>query len=162
MTLRKNLEDANMYSDTIIYDFTDARFQTAFKKYFSELGIHVRDWDGLFREMNDEGNNAAIVRTAADGETVGFIQMKPIQFSGGFFEETCGFIREFWIAEAFRNKGCGTALLHLAENWFLKHEIYTGILTTDTAPDFYEKLGYVRARGCKAKNQLDVYMKHLG
>ncbi len=153
--------DSKLYTDTVISDFSDARFQTAFQRYFSELGVSVRDWDGLFREMDSEGDNAAIVRTAADGETVGFIQFKPIRFTSSFFEETCGFIREFWVDGAFRNRGCGTALLRLAENWFVGHGIYTSILTTDTAANFYQKRGYVRARGCKARNKDDVYIKHL-
>ena len=155
-------KESKPYRDTMITDFSDAAFQTAFQQYFSEEGINIRDWDGLFREMNDDGDNAAILRTTADGETVGFIQWKPIQFSGGFFEETCGFVREFWVDGAFRNRGCGTALLRLAENWFVGHGIYTSILTADTAARFYERLGYVRARGCKAKNKMDVYIKRLG
>ena len=51
-------------SDVLISDFSEPLFQTAFQTYFSELGITVRDWDGLFREMNDEGDNQAFVRTA--------------------------------------------------------------------------------------------------
>ena len=52
------------FSDMLISDFSEPLFQTAFQTYFSELGITVRDWDGLFREMNDEGDNQAFVRTA--------------------------------------------------------------------------------------------------
>lgn len=36
------------------------------------------------------------------------------------------------------------------------------ILTTDTAAHFYERHGYVKALGCKAKNQDEVFVKHLG
>ena len=36
---------------------TDSRFRAAFQVYFAELGIRANDWDSLFREMNEEGNN---------------------------------------------------------------------------------------------------------
>ncbi len=48
--------------DILITDFTDSMFCTAFKTYFSELGIEVNDWDGVFSEMNDEGDNEAFIR----------------------------------------------------------------------------------------------------
>lgn len=154
-------KDKHLYSNFMISDFSDSLFQTAFKQYFSELGCHIRDWNRLFKEMNDDGDNAAFIRTTVDGKIIGFIQFKPIKFSSWFFEETCGFIREFWIAEEFRNKNHGTALLHLTENHFIKNEIYTSILTTDTAVRFYEKHGYIKSFGCKAKNQYEVLIKHL-
>ena len=90
-----------------------------------------------------------------------FIQFKPIKFSSWFFEETCGFIREFWISEAYRNAGHGTELLRLAEDYFKKHGMYTSILTTDTAERFYLKHGYQNAWGCEAKNKDAVFVKHL-
>ena len=150
--------------DTLITDFTDPTFQTAFRQYFAELGISVKDWDGLFQEMNagsGDEENAAYVRRLADGVAVGFIQFIPIRFTSWFFEETCGFIREFWVAEAFRGQGHGGQLLALAENHFLEHGICASILTTDTAGRFYERRGYVRARGCRAKNKDEVFVKRL-
>lgn len=148
-------------SDTLISDFSNPIFQNAFRQYFAELGISVTDWKNLFQEMNDDDGNLAYVRTAKDGTVIGFIQFKPIRFTSWFFEETCGFIREFWISESFRNSGHGTALLSLAESYFFAHEIFTGILTTDTAAHFYETHGYRKAPGCKAKNRDDVYIKRL-
>ena len=153
--------DIPPHSDRMISDFTDLLFQTAFKQYFSELGYTIRDWNGLFREMNDDGDNIAFVRTSMDGQIIGFIQFRPLQFSSSFFKETCGFIREFWIAEEFRNEGHGTALIGLAEKYFIDNGIYTSILTTDTAARFYIRHGYVRASGCKAKNQDEVFIKRL-
>ena len=150
-----------VFSDVLISDFSDPLFQTAFQTYFSELGITVNDWDGLFREMNDEGDNQAVVRTAGDGSIIGFIQFKPTKFTSWFFEETCGFIREFWISNANRNAGHGSALLRIAENYFMEHGMYTSILTTDTAERFYLKHGYRKAPGCKAKNEDEVFVKHL-
>lgn len=145
----------------LISDFSDPLFQSAFKMYFTELDIPVRDWDSLFREMNDEGGNLAFVRMDGNGSVVGFIQFKPIQFTSWFFEETCGFIREFWVSEAYRNAGHGTELLRLAEEYFREHGMYTSILTTDTAERFYLKRGYQRAHGCKAKNKDAVFVKRL-
>ena len=111
--------------------------------------------------MNKEGDNAAFIRTTMDGRIIGFIQFKPVQFSSWFFEETCGFVREFWIAEEFRNKKHGTALISLVEKYFIDNGIYTSILTTHTAARFYERQGYVKALGCTAKNHNDVFIKHL-
>ena len=150
------------YSDALVRDFSHPLFQTAFRQYFGELGRNVGDWDGLFREMNGEDGNAAFVRTDEDGSVIGFIQFRPTTFTSWFFEETCGFIREFWVADGHRNRGHGAALLGLAERHFLENGIYTSILTTDTAPRFYVRHGYIPAPGCRAKNHDDVFVKHLG
>ena len=147
-------DEGGRYSDNLISDFSDSLFQAAFKQYFSELGLHIRDWDGLFREMNADGGNLAFVMTSDSGNVIGFIQFKLLKF-------TCGFIREFWVADEYRNQAHGSALLALAEEHFLKNGIYTSILTTDTAAHFYEKHGYISAPGCKAKNQDAVFVKHL-
>ena len=153
--------NTRLYRDIITSDFSNPLLQTAFKQYFSDIGCSIPDWDGLFQEMDDDGNTA-YVRTTADGnEIIGFIQFKPITFANWFFEETCGFIREFWIAKKYRSQAHGAALIHLAEKYFIDHGIYTSILTTDTAPRFYEKQRYSKAPGCIAKNQDDVYIKHL-
>ena len=154
-------KDDRPYSDIMISDFSNPLFQTAFKKYFLELGHAIKDWNGLFKEMNDVGDNVAFVRTSMNDKVIGFIQFKPVKFSSWFFEETCGFIREFWVAEEFRNKNHGTALISLAEKHFTDNGIYTSILTTDTAARFYKRHGYVKAVGCKAKNQDEVFIKHL-
>ena len=147
-------DEGGRYSDNLISDFSDSLFQAVFKQYFSELGLHIRDWDGLFREMNADGGNLAFVMTSDSGNVIGFIQFKLLKF-------TCGFIREFWVADEYRNQAHGSALLALAEEHFLKNGIYTSILTTDTAAHFYEKHGYISAPGCKAKNQDAVFVKHL-
>lgn len=154
-------QDRQPFSDVLISDFSDLLFQTAFKAYFSELGITVQNWDGLFREMNDEGDNSAFVRISETGSIVGFIQFKPTKFTSCFFEETCGFVREFWIADSMRNSGHGAALLRLAEKYFKDHGMYTSILTTNTAERFYLKHGYQKAPGCRARNSDDVFVKHL-
>ena len=160
----KQIDLCEDHADVLITDFTDPAFQAAFRQYFAELGISVKDWDGLFQEMNGDsgdGKNAAWVRTAADGGVIGFIQFVPIRFTSWFFEETLGFIREFWVAEAFRGRGHGTELLALAENYFLERGICTAILSTDTAQRFYERRGYSRAHGCRAKYKDEVFVKRL-
>ncbi len=122
-------DEDGRYSDNLISDFSDSLFQAAFKQYFSELELHIRDWDGLFREMNADGGNLAFVMTSDSGNVIGFIQFKLLKF-------TCGFIREFWVADEYRNQAHGSALLALAEEHFLKNGIYTSILTTDTISGF--------------------------
>ena len=149
------------FRDVLISDFSDVLFKTAFQAYFSELGIAVKDWDGLFREMNEEGGNQAFIRIAEDESIVGFIQFKPIEFTSWFFEEPRGFIREFWVKAEYRNSGHGAGLLRLAESYFREHGMYTSILTTDTAEWFYLKHGYRKAPGCKAKNNNEVFVKQL-
>jgi len=147
------------YTDRYISDFTDPVFQSAFKEYFAELEIEVKDWDGLFQKMTSEQGNTAIVRKTEEGKTIGFIMYKPIEFTSWFFEETCGFIREFWINREFRSGGHGSQLLKLAEEAFVKQDIHTFILTTDTAEKFYLKHGYRKNLDCKAKNNDTVFIK---
>ena len=131
-------------SDTLISDFSNPLFQDAFRQYFSELDIHVADWESLFREMNEESDTLSYVRTTETGEIIGFILFQPTKFTSWFFEETYGFIREFWVSGAYRNAGHGTALIRLAEKYFYDNDIFTCILTSDTAERFYEKHGYRR------------------
>lgn len=148
-------------TDALISDFSAPLFGEMFRQYFSELGITVKDWPGLFSEMNAEGDNLAFARTAQDGSPIGFIQFKPITFTSWFFEEPCGFIREFWIAETYRSAGHGSALLALAEKHFAEKGICMLILTTDTAEEFYRKHGYRKIPECKAKNHDAVMGKRL-
>ena len=148
------------YKDFVINDFLDEKFQIAFKEYFKELGIEVKDWIGLFKEINEDKNTQAIVRMENDN-VIGFIMFQPIVFESWFFEEKCGFIREFWIANDYRNIGHGSNLINQVESYFKKQEIFRTILTTDTAKDFYFKHGYHLQKSAKAKNGDDVYTKML-
>lgn len=158
---RESQNGMSRYTDELISDFLDPVFQNAFKQYFLELNINIKDWDGLFKEMNDEGGNLALVRLDENKEVIGFIQFKPIVFTSWFFEETYGFIREFWVAKKYRNKRHGSELLEIAEQYLYEQGMFSSILTTDTAEQFYLRHGYVKLSGCKAKNKDDVYVKRL-
>ena len=152
---------SSRYRDVLISDFTDARFVKAFKLYFGELGINVEDWDGLFEEMNGDVGNMAYVRFGEGDEVVGFIQFVPVELENWFFREKLGFIREFWIKNEYRNVGNGSELLGLAEKYFIDNGICRAILTTDSAPAFYEAKGYKRDGNFTAKNKDDVFVKEL-
>lgn len=147
--------------DLLISDFTNVDFQKAFKLYFEELGVSVKQWDALFKEMNQEGDNIAYIRLSDTNQIVGFIQFKPIMLSNWFFKTNLGFIREFWIAKEYRGIGNGKDLLNLAEMYFKEMGIVKLILTTDTAPIFYEKNGYTKDITITAKNEDYVYVKEL-
>lgn len=110
--------------------------------------------------MTEDGN-LAYVRTAEDASVVGFIQFKPTSLTNWFFEERIGFIREFWIAEAYRKQGHGSTLLAMAEAYFAGQGIRRVLLTTDTAESFYEKHGYRHDACYAAKNRDDVFVKTL-
>ena len=144
-----------------IADANDPCFQEAFKTYFGELGISVKDWDGLFRQMGEDAGNVTLMRFSDQGQVLGFIQLKIDTLQNWFFEETVGFVREFWIDGKYRNQGYGTQLLQAAEDYFREHGAYKAILTTDTAPDFYRKNGYVRDHSYQARNEDAVFTKLL-
>lgn len=145
----------------LIEDFEDRKFQESFKLYFQELGIDVRDWAGLFREMGSDGRgNKAWLRTEG-GRTAGFLQFCEMEFTGWFMTKTLGFIREFWIAPEYRGQGHGSELLGLTEGYFKERGVTGVVLTTDTAPGFYERHGYRHDPGFAAKNGGPVYIKHL-
>ena len=147
--------------DLLIEDFTHELFRNAFKLYFGELGIEVKAWDALFREMADEGGNKACIRMNDNDIIVGFIMFKAEQLSNWFFEEKIGFIREFWVAQDQRNSGHGSHLLRIAEEYFAKNGIFKVVLTTDTAEHFYETHGYQQDKSYTAKNHDAVFVKRL-
>ena len=145
----------------IITDAMNPAFQSAFKLYFEELGVSIRDWSGLFREMSADPDTKILMAMAEHHLVIGFIMVKIDALSNWFFEEKIGFIREFWIDPAFRYQGYGKALLQRAEAYLRENEIFKAILTTDTAPDFYKKCGYEQDASYTAKNKDDVYTKLL-
>ncbi len=44
----------------LLDDFENPEFIIAFKRYFAELDISVKDWDSLFSCMNNEENFAIV------------------------------------------------------------------------------------------------------
>ena len=146
--------------DILITDFTQEIFQNAFKLYFKELEIDVKNWNTLFQEMSEESGNKVYIRMDND-EIIGFIMFKSEQLSNWFFEENFGFIREFWVAEKYRKKGHGSNLLKLVEDYFRENGIYKIILTTDTAKQFYVNHGYRLDKAYIAKNEDEVFVKNL-
>lgn len=149
------------YTDILINHYDDQAFQTAFHRYFDELGVKVSNWDGLFAEMSQSGSDYAWVRREESGAVVGFIQFTAMEMNSWFFTAKCGFLREFWITPELRRQGHGGQLLQMAEDWLRAQGCAYAILTTDTAPDFYRKHGYTLQRGIQAKNKDDVYVKTL-
>ena len=148
-----------MIQDLPVTDFRDPVFTEAFARYFVELGLKVRDWEGLWEEMNRSGCEARM--RVCNGHAIGFIQYQPILAESSFFEERLGFIRELWIDPDHRRKGHGTALLTLAEEACRAQEVVRMILTTDTAEQFYLRNGYRKRPDISAKNRLCVYEKLL-
>ncbi len=147
--------------DILLSDFTNPLFQKAFKLYFEELKITVKDWDSLFNEMNQDKDTLAYVRLSDTDEVIGFIQFQPILLSNWFFSTQFGFVREFWVASKYRSAGNGNSLLRLAETYFKEKGLHKSILTTDTAEAFYEKNGYKKDPTIIAKNKDDVFVKDL-
>ncbi len=147
--------------DILISDFNDEHFKKAFKIYFDELNIPVKDWDKLFMHMNEDKDNFAYIRLSDENEVVGFIQFKCIELSNWFFKYPFGLISEFFIASEYRGLNYGKDLLKLAEEYFISKDVFKSILTTDTAAGFYEKLGYIKEPYIYADNKNDVFIKTL-
>lgn len=148
--------------DLLITDFSEPLFQAMFKKYFAELGINVKDWDGLWKEMNtQDGGNMAYIRLC-ENEPIGFIQFTPIMLEGWFFKEKLGFIREFWVDEEYRKCGHGAELLSLAEKYFSGNGIRRIVLTAEkNEQGFYLKRGYRICEAMEAKNKMAVSVKDI-
>lgn len=151
-----------MTKDLFITDFSNPIFQNIFKEYFAELGIEVKDWEGLFSEMNTQnGGNCAYIRTC-DNEPIGFIQFTAVTLENWFLKERLGFIREFWVAEKFRKQGHGDEMLSLAEKYFKDNNICRTVLTAEEKErQFYLNRGYGTDPNIEVKNQIEVFAKSL-
>lgn len=144
--------------NTLIVNYNDDAFQTAFRAYGAEIGIHVTNWEGLFAEMNDAVEPTYIRRDEA-GRVIGFIMFTPMEMKSWFFETKVGFIREFWVDPAYRSRGIGGELLAQVEAWLTARGIRRAVLTTDTAPKFYMRYGYRKDESILAKNNDPVFIK---
>ncbi len=147
-------------TDTLVTAYAaDLAFQTAFRAYFGELGCPVTNWEGLFAEMDEAADSPTWTRRDESGRVIAFIQFTMLEMTSWFFTAKYGFIREFWVAPEYRRQGHGGALLRLAEESIAGQGATQAILTTDTAPDFYRKRGYVHNPGFAAKNGDAVFVK---
>lgn len=149
------------YQDILISDFSDVRFQQAFRAYFTEEGMHIKNWDALFTEMNSQQGNAAFLRISKNSEVIGFLQFQPGEMTHWFFREPVGFIREFWIAKPYRGNGHGSGLLSHTEAYFRERGIGRVLLTADAAEEFYLHHGYRKESRVFAKNNMNVFIKVL-
>ena len=147
--------------DIYMEDFESEPFMTAFKAYFSEISGGTRNWPMLFRQMNAEKDvTKAIMRL--DGDTVaGFILFCPLQLTCPFFTESYGYIRELWVAPAYRRAGNGEQLMELAEQFFSDLGMSQIMLKAEPrAEGFYRKLGYAISDTASSEGET-VYFKKI-
>ena len=147
--------------DIYVEDFESEPFMTAFKAYFSEISGGTRNWPMLFRQMNAEKDvTKAIMRL--DGDTVaGFILFCPLQLTCPFFTEEYGYIRELWVAPAYRRAGNGEQLMELAEQFFSDLGMSQIMLKAEPrAEGFYRKLGYAISDTASSEGET-VYFKKI-
>ena len=147
--------------DIYVEDFESEPFMTAFKAYFSEISGGTRYWPMLFRQMNAEKDvTKAIMRL--DGDTVvGFILFCPLQLTCPFFTESYGYIRELWVAPAYRRAGNGRELMAFAEQYFSDLGMSQIMLKAEPrAEDFYRKLGYAISDTASSEGET-VYFKKI-
>ena len=139
--------------DIYMENFESEPFMTAFKAYFSEISGGTRNWPMLFRQMNTEKDvTKAIMRL--DRDTVaGFILFCPLQLTCPFFTESYGYIRELWVAPAYRRAGNGGQLMAFAEQYFSDLSMSQIMLKAEPrAEGFYRKLGYAENTAAISKN----------
>lgn len=148
--------------DMLVKDCGDPALQSAFRAYFAELGVQIRDWDGLFREIG-AGPDMFFVRRDEAGKIVGFLLFAVAEAAAwrGFFTAKVGCVEEFWVDPSCRGQGHGAALLARAEAYMRQEGCAFVLLTTDTAPEFYGRQGYSPQPGIRAKNGDMVYAKVL-
>ena len=146
--------------DFFTWDFSGSDLQEAYRSYFAEQGVLVGDWDAYFQKMSD-GPTTAMVRRNSKGTIIGFIQCSKLTMTSWFFEDTYGFVEEFWVAPEYRCKGHGSEMLKNAEERFASGGVTHMILTTDSAEAFYLHRGYRREKGIAARNLAPVYVKQL-
>ena len=147
--------------DIYVEDFESEPFMTAFKAYFSEISGGTRNWPMLFRQMNAEKDvTKAIMRL--DGDTVaGFILFCPLQLTCPFFTEEYGYIRELWVAPAYRRAGNGEQLMELGEQFFSDLGMSQIMLKAEPrAEGFYRKLGYAISDTASSEGET-VYFKKI-
>lgn len=129
--------------DIFVKDFKSELFTAAFKKYFGEISTSSRNWEMLFRQMDAEKDTTKAIMRLDGNTVVGFIMFCEIELQCIFFSEKFGYIRELWIDTPFRNKGHGSNLMHLAEQYFVNKMLpQIALKATPKLEEFYRKQGY--------------------
>ena len=145
-------------------DFYDVRFWNAFRSYFQEIGVNLREDTDVFDDITESHERENMRTFAVGGETglAGFIMVQPECLKGSFFEERVGFIRELWVSPAYRNRGYGRDLMNRVEAHFREMGISKLILTyEEEALPFYRKLGFVPDGSYQAKNEGNILIKPM-
>ena len=145
-------------------DFYDPRFQQAFRAYFLEIGVNLREDTDVFDHIAEsfEKENMHTFVLGDENSLAGFIMVQPECLKGSFFEERTGFIRELWVAPSGRHLGYGSQLLEKAENFFRVKRISKLILTyEEDALPFYLKKGFMPDGSYEAKNNGKILIKLL-
>lgn len=140
--------------------FTSPALRRAFQDYFAELDVTVRNWAGLFEEL-DRRDGYTLLRQDEAGHVAGFLLGSRQEMRSDFFTAPIGFVEEMYVAPAFRRQGHGAALLKEAEARFRDEGCGCAFLTTDSAPDFFVCQGYLFQPRMAAKNGDPVYVKPL-
>lgn len=149
----------------IINDYYDEGFKQAFRCYFLELGINLKEnttvFDEITKSAEDEGMRTLVLEE--DGVITGFIMFQAEEFSSKsrFFMFPAMFIRELFIKKEYRNSGLGRLLIFQVIEIAKKEAIHKVILTTDSALEFYQKLGFVVDVRIIAKNKDMVLVKDI-
>lgn len=141
-------------------------FQRAFREYFAEFGIPLKENTEVFNELMKAQDNEGMesVSLKNGNKLLGFIlyQIEIFKSSNGFFEQKVGYIRELWIDKNYRKQNLGTKLMEEIYNRLRKAGVYKILLTYDEdAIGFYEKLGYMYDNSYSAKNKERCMVKFL-
>lgn len=147
-----------------IKDFKESSFKNAFRTYFKEIGIELKEdtdvFDLITKSKEEEGMRCCCVE--ADGEVIAFIMFQIENMKSRFFTEDLGFIREFWVKEERRRKKIGSKLMEYCINEFKKFGIKKLILTyEEEALLFYEKQGFALDLSYMAKNKMQCVVKNI-
>ena len=140
--------------------FADPAFRDAFRAYFAELGITVRDWEGLFRYLDASGS-CVLVHQHEDGRVIAFLLHSTKTMSSGFYTAQIGCIDELYVAPDCRRQGLGAALLSAAEELLTREGCGYVFLTSDSAPAFFTRQGYSHQPSVTAINGDPVFVKSL-
>ena len=129
--------------DIFVEDFESELFTAAFKKYFCEISTSSRNWEMLFRQMNDEKDTTKAIMRLDGNTVVGFIMFCEIELQCIFFSEKFGYIRELWVDRSYRRTGYGSHLMHLAEQYFVSRKmLQMALKATSNSEEFYRNQGY--------------------